>query len=97
MNYQYEVRITAKGKSKIMRFIGENADMNWEDTYHCMGLVIDGEPNQWEENGVTIGAISVPEMDWVEVVRIMIEDAGLMGDEAEAGLQEDKYISVVNA
>ncbi|MHA1300159.1 MAG: hypothetical protein ACTSO9_12125 [Candidatus Helarchaeota archaeon] len=81
----YEMRIFAKDKTKIIYF-GEN-EMGWEDTYNSAALVIDDEPDQFEENGVLIGKIETY-LPYEEVIRIMIEDAGLMGPKEEAALKD---------
>jgi len=95
MNYEYEMRIESKDRKKTIRYTGDDAHLNWSDTYNSAGAVIGDEPDQFEENGILIGMISVPDMEWSEVVEIMIEDAGLMGENAENGLVEDKEISFV--
>lgn len=95
MEHKYEMRIEAKDKKKIIRYIGDDDHMHWSDTYNSAGAVIEDEPDQLDENGITVGEIKVPHMEWSEVVRIMIEDAGLMSGKAEAGLTEEAEVSVV--
>ena len=82
---KYEIRIFAKDKTKIVYF-GENF-ADWEDMYHCAGLVIEDEPEQISEGDLLIGKIET-DLPYEEVVRIMIEDAGLMGPRGEAAIQD---------
>ncbi|MCP3922020.1 MAG: hypothetical protein GY714_05470 [Desulfobacterales bacterium] len=95
MDYKYEMRIETKNKKKVIRYVGDDAHLNWSDTYNSAGAVIGDEPDQFEEKGILIGKISVPDMYWNEVVEIMIEDAGLMSGDAEKVFLEDEEISVV--
>lgn len=95
MNHTHEMIIEAKNRKKIIRYVGDDAYLNWSDTYNSAGAVIGDEPEQMEEDSVLIGKISVPDMEWDEVVEIMIEDAGLMSEMAENGLTEDKDTSIV--
>lgn len=96
MDYEYEMIIETKDRNKVIRYGGNNAHMHFVDTYNSAGAVIGDEPDQTTENNIVIGKISVPDMEWEEVVRIMIEDAGLMTPIAEKGLTEDKDISFVS-
>ena len=82
---KYEIRIFAKDKTKIVYF-GENF-ADWEDMYHCAGLVIDDEPDQLSEGELFIGQIKT-DLPFEEVVRIMIEDAGLMRSAGEEALKD---------
>ncbi len=82
----YEIRIVAGNREKIIYFGSNFTD--YEDTYHCAGYVIDGEPEQIEEGDCEIGRIET-DLPFSEVARMMIEEAGLMGERATAALLED--------
>jgi len=72
---KYEIRIFAKDRTKIINFGEEEGD--WEDLYHSAGLVVDGEPDQKTEENLLIGTIHT-DLLYEEVIRIIIEDAGLI-------------------
>ncbi len=88
---KHEIRIIAKDFTKIVCFDEDYG--NWEDMYHSAGAVIDDEPDQFIDGDTVVGQIET-DLEYAEVIRIMVEEAGLMGEECEVALKshEEKVI-----
>ncbi len=81
-------RIIIECSDKSIELEFENNQPDWEDLYNSLEIIHDKEPNQYEENGIQVGHI-VTDLKFDKVVKLIVEDAGLISDELSQILHQN--------
>jgi len=78
---KHQIRIVAADFTKVIDF--DNDAGAWEDVYNGGGAVIGDEPDQFMESDTVVGLIET-DMEYAEAVEIMIDEAFLGQELADA-------------